>query len=49
MEGTLVVDIGDFMMRLCNDTYRITVHRVYKDCPKERLSMPFLGEALIPT
>lgn len=41
VEGTIVVNIGDFMMRLCNDIYRSTVHRVYNDSPAERISMPF--------
>ncbi|KAL3422403.1 2OG-Fe(II)oxygenase superfamily protein [Phlyctema vagabunda] len=41
VEGTIVVNIGDFMMRLCNDTYRSTVHRVYNESAAERVSMPF--------
>jgi isopenicillin N synthase-like dioxygenase len=41
VEGTLVVNIGDFMMRLCNDTYKSTVHRVYNESREERISMPF--------
>jgi isopenicillin N synthase-like dioxygenase len=35
------VNIGDFMMRLCNDTYKSTVHRVYNRAQVERISMPF--------
>ena len=41
VEGTIVVNIGDFMMRLCNDTYISTVHRVYNASGVERVSMPF--------
>ncbi|KAL7625139.1 hypothetical protein AAE478_004353 [Parahypoxylon ruwenzoriense] len=41
IEGTLVVNIGDFMMRLCNDIYKSTVHRVTNGSAAERVSMPF--------
>ncbi|TAQ89253.1 hypothetical protein B7494_g2413 [Chlorociboria aeruginascens] len=41
IEGTIVVNIGDFMMRLCNDIYKSTVHRVYNRSGVERVSMPF--------
>jgi len=41
IEGTFVVNIGDFMMRLCNDQYKSTVHRVYNRSTAERVSMPF--------
>ena len=41
IEGTIVVNIGDFMMRLCNDIYKSTVHRVYNRSAMERVSMPF--------
>ncbi|KAI0166797.1 Clavaminate synthase-like protein [Hypoxylon sp. FL1284] len=41
IEGTLVVNIGDFMMRLCNDTYKSNVHRVTNESTAERISMPF--------
>lgn len=41
VEGTIVLNIGDFMMRLCNDTYKSTVHRVYNYSTAERVSMPF--------
>jgi isopenicillin N synthase-like dioxygenase len=41
VDGTLVVNIGDFMMRLCNDIYKSTVHRVYNESQEERVSMPF--------
>lgn len=36
-----MVNIGDFMMRLCNDIYKSTVHRVYNRATVERISMPF--------
>ena len=29
------------MMRLCNDIYKSTVHRVYNHATCERISMPF--------
>lgn len=48
VEGTIVVNIGDFMMRLCNDTYKSTVHRVYNRSTVERVSMPFFFGGLIP-
>lgn len=41
VQGTIVVNIGDFMMRLCNDLYKSTVHRVYNRATAERISMPF--------
>ncbi|KAI0024545.1 hypothetical protein F4780DRAFT_725782 [Xylariomycetidae sp. FL0641] len=41
IEGTLVVNIGDYMMRLCNDIYKSTVHRVTNESAAERVSMPF--------
>ncbi|KAI0540167.1 hypothetical protein GGR58DRAFT_511849 [Xylaria digitata] len=41
IEGTLVVNIGDYMMRLCNDIYKSTVHRVTNTSTQERVSMPF--------
>ncbi|KAI1297473.1 hypothetical protein F5Y03DRAFT_279686 [Xylaria venustula] len=41
IEGTLVVNIGDYMMRLCNDIYKSTVHRVTNESSQERVSMPF--------
>ncbi|KAI2470272.1 Clavaminate synthase-like protein [Annulohypoxylon bovei var. microspora] len=41
IEGALVVNIGDFMMRLCNDIYKSTVHRVTNESHVERVSMPF--------
>ncbi|OBT88536.1 hypothetical protein VE02_03451 [Pseudogymnoascus sp. 03VT05] len=53
---TIVVNIGDFMMRLCNDLYKSTVHRVYNRAEVERVSMPFFFglnfncvEGVIPT
>jgi isopenicillin N synthase-like dioxygenase len=41
VQHTIVVNIGDFMMRLCNDKYKSTVHRVYNHSTVERISMPF--------
>jgi isopenicillin N synthase-like dioxygenase len=41
IKETIVVNIGDFMMRLCNDLYKSTVHRVYNREEVERVSMPF--------
>lgn len=41
IEGTIVVNIGDYMMRLSNDKYKSTVHRVTNESPLERVSMPF--------
>ncbi|EME48263.1 hypothetical protein DOTSEDRAFT_70013 [Dothistroma septosporum NZE10] len=38
---TIVVNIGDFLMRLSNDAFKSTVHRVYNRTGKERTSMPF--------
>jgi isopenicillin N synthase-like dioxygenase len=38
---TLVVNIGDFLMRLSNDRFVSTVHRVYNRAVVDRLSMPF--------
>lgn len=56
VDGTIVVNIGDFMMRLCNDLYKSTVHRVYNRAEVERVSMPFFFglnfncvEGVIPT
>jgi len=39
--GTLVVNIGDFLMRMSNDRFKSTVHRVYNPTTTERYSMPF--------
>jgi isopenicillin N synthase-like dioxygenase len=41
IEGTLVVNIGDFLQRLSNNKFRSTVHRVYNRSAKSRFSMPF--------
>ncbi|RDW56658.1 hypothetical protein BP6252_14071 [Coleophoma cylindrospora] len=41
ISGTLVVNIGDFLMRLTNDRFISTVHRVYNYSIVDRLSMPF--------
>ncbi|KAH7141084.1 2OG-Fe(II) oxygenase superfamily protein [Dactylonectria macrodidyma] len=39
--GTFVVNIGDFLMRLSNDRFQSTVHRVYNYAAEDRYSMPF--------
>lgn len=39
--GTFVVNIGDFLMRLSNDRFQSTVHRVFNRAPVDRYSMPF--------
>ncbi|UPX20831.1 uncharacterized protein EKO05_0011048 [Ascochyta rabiei] len=41
IEGTLVVNVGDFLQRLSNDKFRSTVHRVYNKTEQSRYSMPF--------
>ena len=41
MPGTLVVNIGDYMMRLTNDRFKSTVHRVFNRTTVDRISMPF--------
>ncbi|THW58903.1 Clavaminate synthase-like protein [Aureobasidium pullulans] len=39
--GTLVVNIGDYLMRLTNDKFKSTVHRVFNCSTSDRISMPF--------
>ncbi|KAK0610766.1 hypothetical protein B0T14DRAFT_529070 [Immersiella caudata] len=41
MEGTFVVNFGDYMQRITNDRFLSTVHRVQNRSGKERLSMAF--------
>ncbi|CAH0020625.1 unnamed protein product [Clonostachys rhizophaga] len=41
LEGTLVVNIGDFLQRLSNNRFKSTVHRVYNRKSTSRYSMPF--------
>ncbi|KAL4866127.1 hypothetical protein BDV12DRAFT_138480 [Aspergillus spectabilis] len=41
IEGTLVVNIGDFLQRLSNNRFKSTVHRVYNRQRESRYSMPF--------
>lgn len=41
VEGTFVVNIGDYLMRLSNDRFQSTVHRVFNRAPVDRYSMPF--------
>lgn len=44
VRGTFVVNIGDFLMRLSNDRFKSTVHRVFNHAPVDRYSMPiFFG------
>lgn len=38
---TFVVNIGDFLMRLSNDRFKSTVHRVFNRASVDRYSMPF--------
>jgi len=38
---TIIVNIGDFLMRLSNDRYKSTVHRVSDTAGKERYSLSF--------
>jgi isopenicillin N synthase-like dioxygenase len=39
--GTFVCNIGDFLMRLSNDRFKSTVHRVFNHAEVDRYSMPF--------
>lgn len=39
--GTIVVNIGDYLMRLSNDKFKSTVHRVFNRSTVDRISMPF--------
>lgn len=41
IEGTLVVNVGDFLQRLSNNKFRSTVHRVYNRQKSSRYAMPF--------
>ncbi|CAI6336790.1 unnamed protein product [Periconia digitata] len=41
IEGTLVINIGDFMQRLSNNKFKSTVHRVYNRQTTSRYAMPF--------
>ena len=41
IEGTFVVNIGDFLQRLSNNKFKSTVHRVYNLQESSRYSMPF--------
>lgn len=47
IEGTFVVNIGDYLQRITNDRYVSTVHRARNLSGKERVSMPmFFGFGL---
>lgn len=41
IDGTLVVNVGDFLQRLSNNKFRSTVHRVYNRNKSSRYAMPF--------
>lgn len=42
VEGTLVVNIGDYLMRITNGRWLSTVHRVALNMTyRDRISMPF--------
>jgi isopenicillin N synthase-like dioxygenase len=50
IEGTFVVNIGDYLQRITNDRYISTVHRARNLSGKERISMPlFFGFSLNET
>lgn len=39
--GTFVINVGDFLMRLTNNRFLSTVHRVTNTSGRERYSMPW--------
>ncbi|EKG19005.1 Isopenicillin N synthase [Macrophomina phaseolina MS6] len=41
VEGGLIVNVGDFLMRWTNDQYKSTVHRVVNRTKEARYSVPF--------
>ena len=41
IQDTIVVNIGDHLIRLSNDRFQSTVHRVYTRSTADRNSMPF--------
>lgn len=41
VQGTIVVNIGDFLERLSNNRFKSTVHRVYNRQSTSRYAMPF--------
>ncbi|KAJ9610030.1 hypothetical protein H2200_006360 [Cladophialophora chaetospira] len=41
IRGTFVVNVGDFLQRISNDTFVSTVHRVRNTSGSERYSIPF--------
>lgn len=40
IRGTFVVNVGDFLQRVSNDTYVSTVHRVRNTTSEQRYSIP---------
>lgn len=41
IKDTIVVNVGDYLMRLSNDRFKSTVHRVFNRSTVDRYSMPF--------
>ena len=41
IRGTFVVNVGDFLQRISNDTFVSTVHRVRNASGVDRYSIPF--------
>jgi len=41
IKDTLVVNVGDYLMRITNDRYVSTVHRAKNKSERQRLSMAF--------
>ena len=41
IEGTLVVNVADYLQRITNDRYVSAVHRVRNETGRERVSIPF--------
>lgn len=47
IDGTFVVNIGDYLMRITNDRFMSTVHRAKNFTKNERYSMPFFCGRLL--